>query len=81
MYIVTSETQSNPFLCYEAAVAKWEIFRQMNDGGMGNIWLVDIEQRTIYFYAQLEDGSYADGEVKTLTLTYTDLLRGIYAQC
>lgn len=51
----------------------------MCDGGMGDIWVVNVEQRTTYFYAQLEDGSYADGEVKTLT--YTDLLRGIYAQC
>lgn len=79
MHLVMSEVQTNPFLCYEEELAKREIFHQMNDGGMGDIWAVNTETLSVYFYAQLEDGSYADGEVKTLT--YTDLLRGVYAQC
>lgn len=80
MYLVTSETQSNPFICTTAEKAKTEVFRQMCDGGMGNIWLVDIEQRTIYFYQQSDDGDYED-DIQMETPTDTDLLRGIYAQC
>lgn len=50
----------------------------MCDGGMGDIWLVDVEQRTTYFYQQSDDGDYED-DIQIETPTDTDLLRGFYS--